>query len=347
MKKAFLLGLAALFCANIFAQEQKLFTLRLEARGDYQREYIEDESVPEAAGFKGRFLNVRADGNIGEGFSYSYRQRLNKNSDDATFFDATDWLYLTYKKNNWELSAGKQVVNIGGYEYDAAPIDLYFCSEWWQNISCYQFGVSAGYSFNDGKDKLVFQVCESPWRITTVIDDAGEAVKITQDEMYAYNLMWTSSHGCLNTIYTLNMMEYLPGHYVSYISLGNRFDMENCAVELDLMNRATSVQAFLGKNYSVIGKVEWRPTDKLKVFGKASYDVNNTGTGKDYLVADGCEITRVGAGVEYFPVEGSKDVRLHAVGSYSFGDSGSVLLDNQTFLTVGVTWKMNLLSFNK
>ena len=347
MKKAFLLGLAALFCANIFAQEQKLLTLRLEARGDYQREYIEDELVPEAAGFKGRFLNVRADGNIGEGFSYSYRQRLNKNSDDASFFDATDWLYLTYKKNNWELSAGKQVVNIGGYEYDAAPIDLYFCSEWWQHISCYQFGVSAGYSFNDGKDKLVFQVCESPWRITTVIDDDGEAVKITQDEMYAYNLMWTSSHGSLNTIYTLNMMEYLPGHYVSYISLGNRFDMENCAVELDLMNRATSGQAFLGKNYSVIGKVEWRPTDKLKVFGKASYDVNNTGTGKDYLVADGCEITRVGAGVEYFPLEGSKDVRLHAVGSYSFGDSGSVLLDKQTFLTVGVTWKMNLLSFNK
>lgn len=347
MKKAFLLCLVALFWANVFAQEQKLLSLGLEVRGDYQREYVEDELAYDATGFKGKYINLRADGSIGGGFSYSYCQSLNKTSDDATFFDATDWLYVAYKKNNWEFTAGKLVVAVGGFEYDAAPIDLFFCSEWWHNIPCYQFGVSAGYSFNDGKDKLVFQVCESPWRITTVIDDAGEAVKITQDEMYAYNLMWTSSHGSLNTIYTLNMMEYLPGHYVSYISLGNRFDMENCAVELDLMNRATSGQAFLGKNYSVIGKVEWRPTDKLKVFGKASYDVNKTGTGKDYLVADGCEITRVGAGVEYFPLEGSKDVRLHAAGSYSFGDSGTVLLDKQTYLTVGVTWKMNLLSFNK
>ncbi len=347
MKKAFLLCLVALFWANVFAQEQKLLSLGLEVRGDYQREYVEDELAYDATGFKGNYINLRADGSIGGGFSYSYCQSLNKTSDDATFFDATDWLYVAYKKNNWEFTAGKLVVAVGGFEYDAAPIDLYFCSEWWHNIPCYQFGASAGYLFNDGKDRLLLQVCESPWRVVTSVNDAGETVKITQDEMYAYNLMWTSSHGSLNTIYTLNMMEYLPGHYISYISLGNRFNMEHCAVELDLMNRATSGQAFLGKNYSVIGKVEWRPTDKLKVFGKASYDVNNTGTGKDYLVADGCEITRVGAGVEYFPLEGSKDVRLHAAGSYSFGDSGTVLLDKQTYLTVGVTWKMNLLSFNK
>lgn len=56
------------------------------------------------------------------------RHRLNKKNNDASFFDATDWLYLAYRKDNWELSAGKQVVAIGGYEYDAAPIDLYFCS---------------------------------------------------------------------------------------------------------------------------------------------------------------------------------------------------------------------------
>ena len=347
MKKAFLLCLVALFCANIFAQEQKLLTLGLEVRGDYQREYVEDELAYDATGFKGKYFNLRADGNIGEGFSYSYNQRLNMSSDDASFFDATDWLYLTYKKNNWELSAGKLVVAVGGFEYDAAPIDLFFCSEWWHNIPCYQFGASAGYSLNDGKDKLLFQVCESPWRVVTSVDDAGETVKTTQDEMYAYNFLWTGSHGNLNTIYSLNVMEYLPGHYISYISLGNRFNMEHCVVGLDFMNRATSGQAFLGKDYSLIGQVEWCPTAKLKILGKVSYDVNNTGTGKDYLVADGCEITRVGAAVEYFPLEGSKDVRLHAAGSYSFGDSGTVLLDKQTYLTVGVTWKMNLLSFKK
>lgn len=348
MKKAFLLGLAALFCANIFAQEQKLLTLRLEARGDYQREYIEEDMNAAATGFKGKFLNLRLDGSIGENFFYSYRQRLNKAHKDASFFDATDWLTLTYKKNNWELSAGKQVVAIGGYEYDLAPIDLYFCSEWWQNIPCYQFGASVGYALNDGKDKLLFQLCESPWRVVTVEDANGDKVAVTQDDMFAYNLMWTGSHGCLSTIWSLNMIEYLPGHFVNYISLGNRVDVGDVAFEFDFMNRATSGQAFFGKNYSAIGKVEWRANEKLKFFGKASYDVNDTATGKDMLVTDGCDITLVGAGVEYFPLkDGSNDIRLHAAGSYSFGDSGRVLLDSQTYLTVGVTWKMNLLSFKK
>ena len=335
MKKIFFAILALAMCMSLSAQEQKLLNLRLEARGDYQREYLEESTIDENTGFKGKFLNLRLDGNINSEFSYSYRQRLNKKNGDASFFDATDWLYLTYSKNNWQLSAGKQVVAIGGYEYDAAPIDLYACSEWWQHINCYQWGGSIAYALNEGKDKIMFQLCESPFRVA-------------KEEMYAYNLMWVGSHGCFSTLYSVNMMEYLPGKFVNYISLGNRFDVGNVSVELDLMNRAASGQAFLAKDFSVIGKVAWRPCEKLNIFGKASYDVNNTENAKDYLVVADTEIKRVTAGVEYFPLkDGKNDIRLHAVGSYTFGDdagASTVLLDKQTYITVGVTWKMDLLN---
>lgn len=336
MKKVLLFGLAALFSATIFAQGQELLNLRFEARGDYQREYVDGSAVDENCGFKGQYLNVRADGNIGGGFSYSLRHRLNKQHSDASFFDATDWLYLAYRKDNWELSAGKQVVAIGGYEYDAAPIDLYFCSEWWNNVPCYRWGGTVAYSLNEGKDKLSLQLCESPFR--------GDS----QEEMFAYNLMWVGSHGLFSTTYSVNFVEYLPGKFVNYISLGNRFSLGRFTVDLDVMNRAASGQAFIGKDFSVIGKVAWQPTNKLNVFAKASYDVNNADTGKDYLIAPDTEITRVGAGLEYFPLQDNRnDVRIHVVGSYSFGDNtnpAGVLLDKQTYLTMGITWRMNLLS---
>lgn len=347
MKKGLLLGLATLFGAMVFAQEQNLLNLKFEARGDYQREYFDGSAVDDNSGFKGQFFNVRADGDIGGGFSYSLRQRLNKKHADASFFDATDWLYLSYKTGNWDFSAGKQVVAIGGFEYDAAPIDLYFCSEWWYNIPCYRWGGTVSYTFgNDARsDKFSFQICESPFRSDIVLDD-GSTKK--QEEMFAYNFMWVSSHDWFASSYSVNFVEYLPGKFVNYISLGNKFTMGNVTVDLDLMNRAASGQAFVGKDFSVIGKVAWAPTKKLNLFAKASYDVNNTDTGKDYLVSADTEITRVGAGVEFFPLKDARnDVRIHAAGSYSFGENtnpAGVLLDNYTYLSVGITWRMNLLN---
>jgi hypothetical protein len=87
--------------------------------------------VKSNSGFRGKYLNVLLSGDIGKHWSYSYRQRLNKAHANQSFFDATDWIHLTYTLNkHWSFNAGKQVVGIGGYEYDRAPIDLYFCSEY-------------------------------------------------------------------------------------------------------------------------------------------------------------------------------------------------------------------------
>ena len=148
----------------VMAQESKVVNLQFETRMDYQREYLDGDAVKSNSGFKGKYLNVILNGTINDHWSYSYRQRLNKAHADQSFFDATDWVHLTYKANdNWSFNAGKQVVGIGGYEYDRAPIDLYFCSEYWNNIHCYQMGVSTTYNNNKGNDSFLAQICESPF----------------------------------------------------------------------------------------------------------------------------------------------------------------------------------------
>ena len=243
-----LLACALACSATAHAGDEQLpVNLSLEARGDYQREYVKDKAVKDNCGFKGQFLNLKVSGNIGEYFDYSFRQRLNNTNFNSNFFDATDWLYIDFHPlKQATLSAGKQVVAIGGYEYDRAPIDLYFNSEFWNMVPCYDWGVSASYTFNNNRDNILFQFCESPFRTF-----------YKHVDMYAYNLLWVGRHGMWSSLWSVNLMEWAQGKFINYIALGNRFDFTSkLALELDFMNRASSHQRFLCKNFSIMGELQ-------------------------------------------------------------------------------------------
>jgi hypothetical protein len=279
---------------------------------------------------------VILNGKINDHWSYSYRQRLNKAHADQSFFDATDWLHLTYKLNdNWSFNGGKQVVGIGGYEYDRAPIDLYFCSEYWNNIGCYQFGVSATYTTNNGNDSFLAQICESPFNFMN-------------DDLYAYNLMWYGSHDWYNSIWSVNAQEIASGKHIYYIALGNEFRFGNAKLQLDLMNRASDDHAFFFKDFSVMSELSYMVNENLNVFGRMSYDVNKTNSTADACVLSGTEMTRLGAGLEYYPLqEGNRNLRFHLYACHSFGKNGNpagTMQDEQTFVDMGVKFKVDILS---
>ena len=324
------------------AQDNGLVNLRIEARLDYMQEYLQGNPVNDNSGFKGRYLNIRMDGQISDHFSYSYRQRLNKPNNSITFFDATDWIHLTYTNRNWSITAGKLVVGIGGYEYDVAPIDLYIYSEYWGNIPCYRVGVSGAYTTDDEKDKFMLQFCESPFR--------GHQLNTDNRQMFAYNAVWYGSHDTFSSIWSVNMLEYLPGKFMNYIALGNRFTFGDFQLDLDIMNRAVSTRNFLGKDMSVMSKFMWTPSENLNLFLVATHDFNHADEIGDWSVLPGTEITRVGAGLEYFPIKNSKDVRLHMACSYADGVNSSpagLVLPKQTVFDAGVTWKMDMLKIKR
>jgi hypothetical protein len=339
MKKLLIFVAILLYTIPSNAQE-KILKAGLETRVDYTQEYLEGDVVGSNSGFKGRYLMFRLDGNITEGLSYSYRQRINRPSSNQSLFDSTDWLMLTYTTGHWGISAGKQIVAIGGYEYDCSPINLYFCSEYWNNIACYQLGISGSYSFAGDKDKLTLQICESPFR--------RGSFNPQNDNMLAYNLMWNGSHEWFKTIYSANMIEYAPGKFINYITLGNRFEFGDFAFELDLMKRASNADFLSMTDYSIIGQLSWRPIDQLNVFVKATYDRNKDVVG-DLCVAPGTDLYRVGGGVEYFPIKSSRSLRLHLNCCYTDGESPTttVLRPAQTIINGGVTWNVNFLNIKR
>lgn len=340
--------LAVLCCQFAFAQQNEALNwgiqrMGIEARADYQREYVSGDAIKENCGFKGQYLNFRVDGKFNEKLSYSYRQRLYKAQADETFFDATDWMYLKYHVNErLAFSAGKQVVAVGGYEYDRNPIDIYFGSEYWWGTRCYQWGIDAAYDFNGGKDILMAQVCQSPYGSPLEVD--GKCY----NDLYAFNLMWYGSHGWFNTTYSVNMVEYLPGQFINYIALGHKLNMGDFSLEFDFMNRAVRNQTFLFKDCSLIGDLTYSTSDKLNVFVKATYDVNNTDDMGDYCVLPGTEVTRVSAGIEYFLLP-DKSARVHAALCQTFCSeekAGVDFLPEQTMASVGLKWNMDLLALN-
>ena len=331
--RTILLGVMALCGSMAMAQGDAKVNLRLEARGDLQYENIEGHTIDSNTGFRGKQFNLRLNGNITEAWSYVYRQRMGKPNGDASYFDAVDHINLTYTTGAWSFTGGKQTVAVGGYEYDRAPIDFYFGSEYWYNMACYQWGVNAKYNFgNESNDALTLQVVQSSFRSVN-------------PSMLSYNLLWTGSYGWLDILHSVNMLEYLPGKFVNFIALGHQFNMGDFKLQLDWMNRA-DVEHFGFDDFSLMADLSWGASEKLNVFAKATYDVNKDNVA-DLCVLPGTEVTRVGAGVEYFPIKDSQDVRFHAGYCYSWGTNTNLtegtLWDNHSFVSVGVTWKMSVL----
>lgn len=346
-----LLCVALLSVSFANAQEQDLekdeiIKLGVEARFDYLNQQLAGKQLNDGTGLAVRYINLRLDGTIGKKFSYSWRQRLNKMYSAQSFVDNMDWLHLTYKPtDNWAISAGKQVVLIGGWEYDRAPIDLYFCSEFWNNVACYQYGASIGFTTNKGDDTITAQVCQSPYN-TAVLNLNDEGSKL--GDLFAYNLYWSGTHGCFSALYSLNFMEYQRGKFDIYLALGNQFKFGDAKLQIDFMTRGPKVKNLLGDNFSIMSEFSYMIAQRVNVFAKATYDKIGNSSIISSGLYPGTELIRVGGGVEYYPLggRGNRDIRLHVAYGHTLGvntNPDGTAVKNLGYLTAGLTWKIDVI----
>lgn len=332
-----LIGLLLVAAAGASAQQFKVTNLEVQARGDYQREYVGGETDRDASGFKGKYFNVFFTADLPFNLSFAVRHRLNKTTFDSNFFDATDFLNLSYRPlPQLSVSAGKLVHMVGGFEYDRAPISLYYCSDYWNHTQPYVWGVSATFSPNEGRDELSFQFAQSPF------------YHLAHDT-YSYNLYWRGQHGVWSTIWSINAVECGQGKFVGYLALGNRFDFGKVRLDFDFMNRSAKGGAFLFGNYTVVGEIAYEPVERLWLTAKTSYDVNHTHGNADQTVWAGTELWRHSASIEYYPLR-DKSLRLHAAYAYGHGTSTHPtpdLQDRQHCMDIGATYVLDITRFFK
>ena len=335
-------------------------TLRLEARADF--DYLATRSsAPDTSmnhyGFNGRYFNLLIGGNLGSKFSYFFRQRIVATSGTARLFDNTDFLYLNFNPNEqWTIRLGKDAIAVGGFEYDAPPIDVLFSTTYWDNFYCFQLGASGVYKTKDGRNMIVAQVANSPY----VYYGSGVGTGLGKEwksGLMSYNILWSGTFGHFKTLYSVNMFERRKGSFMGYIALGHKLTYDRWDIYLDLLHHSVALDDW-GRNFGVVSCVNFLVTKDVNLFAKAAYEQNRSeadilsyqtsGNSLDCLVAAGHSYLLYGLGFEWRP-SFYKDVRLHGfvacrhdneiARTSATGQAESTRILNAN---IGITWNMNI-----
>ena len=325
--------------------EEWVPSISLESRFGYNNTIGGD-----AAGIGGDGLYLNIDGKISKHFSYSLCQKFfSAIGEDQSVFDNTDWMTLSYNVGGFTLSAGKDVLMLGSFEYDAYDIDSYFDmnSMFYNSFSSYQWGAKAMWTNKSESSSFAFQVTTSPFSYAP-----------REENLYSYNLGWYGAWDWYESIWSVNFMEYAPGEFTKVVALGNMFYVGDLSLGLDCIVRGAKFSS-LGKDEVTLSFMpSYELGGKVRIFGKAGWERSSADLPYDfwgeYLSADDmtaanneCMSTLpaflpanqsywfYGAGVEYFPIKDSRDVRLHAIWA-------SNCYTARHTINVGVTWKFDV-----
>lgn len=113
--------------------------------------YLTEGKLDEAA-FKLNRVRLEILGTFSDRFSYHFRQSFNKYSNPYSLDNLSSSVEYAFVK--WDISklfsltAGKQVVDLGGYEYYVNAIKVREFSDFNNNINCYQAGVTGTLNFS-------------------------------------------------------------------------------------------------------------------------------------------------------------------------------------------------------
>ena len=157
-RKVFAMAVVMLSCASIQAQEQVerdsggfSADLTVIPRLEGIQSFPLGSDASKDISWGNSSLYTLFEGNLNEHFSYSVCNHwlgddpewLYKNTLHSDNTNWVDWVNLTYAIGNFSITAGKDMVTMGGIEYDDYDFDVYtdLCSGLWQNYSCYQWGL--------------------------------------------------------------------------------------------------------------------------------------------------------------------------------------------------------------
>lgn len=337
------------------AELEYLGTYQWENTNDAFRYHSDTTGWNSNYGFHGQYFNFLIGGDIGKHVSYFFRQRIIPKAGSVSFFDNTDFLYIQYRFNDqWAVRMGKEALYVGGFEYDAAPIDVYYYTHFWGTIHCFQLGISASYTDKKKKNKIVFQFANSPY---IYYEGNGDEWK---KGLFSYNLYWNGNYGPFTALYSINLMEYERGSFVNYIALGNKLSFDKWSIYLDYQNRTADIHKIF-RDFTVVGRLDWHVSPSVNLFVKGGYDQNfaedfYTEKPMDVMIPAGHNYHFYGLGIEFRPAT-YRDLRIHAfvansvlyrpeilpnkTVSYRIPNEGHGTLQ----VNVGATWKVNFLKY--
>ena len=270
MKRFFVATLLLITTLPAFSQVKQLYG---ETRLGYEAAINGGQY---AGNVRADYLNLILEGNIGPNISFFWRQRFTKpiyNPDIP--LNATDHLWLRWDINDhWAIQGGKVPIMVGSFEFDAAPINLYYWGMFADRMpDVYAIGGNV--------------ICKIAPEQTLFLQFTQSPLGFGYNDLFHAGLIW---YGRIapwwNTIWSVNFVEDEFHRTINYLA-----------------------KDYLSADYSAILKLEYK-FPVVTLFTKGSFDYNKD-FAEDFVPVRSRFLT-VGGGIEVFPLK-NDDIRLHAV----------------------------------
>ena len=218
-----------------------------------------------------------------------------------------DWAYMTYTAGSFAFTLGKDMITTGGLEFDDYDFEVHpaLVSSFWQNFSCYQWGAKVAWTAPSESDTFSIQMTTSPY---------GE--RPFASKLFNYSLQWRGEHGPLETIWSATAVGSAPGEFQPVFALGQRLNLDKWTIGLDAFSVIGDADdednLVLHKGLTLMPSVTFSPCEKFDILAKAGYENYALETVEDETFKRWWG----GLACHWYPLEGSRDLRVHAVAAY-------------------------------
>lgn len=357
--------------ATKIPRRNNVFNLNLEMHATFNT-LFSGNKLDEAA-FRFNHIKLEATGEVTDRLFYWYRQNLNQGNSGMELEnlpESIEYALIGYRlTDKLTITAGKQDVAWGGFEYDLNPVEIYEYSDMNDYLNCYFTGVMLGYQFTPAQE-LRFQVTDN--RLGSMEEAYGtlpDGIEKPKAPLF-YTLNWNSSYfdEVLNLRYSATAGEQAKGKW-SYMAWAGHnitagpfdayFDVMYTRSALDPLGIITELNvptdpeeiSLCAQNteyLSFVAHLNYRFHPKWNVFAKGMYETASIYEETEYWKA-GQYRTAWGyqGGIEYYPM-GGDNLHLFFTGTgraYSLTEkakASGASIENTGRLSVGFVYSLPL-----
>ena len=199
------------------------------------------ENELDEVAFKLNRFKLEIIGNINRKFSYHFRQSFNKYSNPFALDNlssSVEYAYLTYHlSDRFSITAGKQFLMLGGYEYYVNPIKVREFSEFNNYVNCFLAGVSATWNVTPTQE-LNFQIVNNRngGDADTYLHGLPTDVEATKVPLIS-TINWNSYYldKAIQLRYAASWGQQAKGRNIMYLTAGNVYEKGPWIVYMDFM----------------------------------------------------------------------------------------------------------------
>lgn len=205
--------------------DEKLSVL-VDTRFDYQANWHGSEL--DQSSLKTNCLKLWLVGDITPKIHFRVRQNLNKTGDVLRdgFSSATDQAWVAFDiDDQWTITAGKQSVQYGTFEYDYSGADIYLPTMIYGDIEDFKAGVNISYLIE--KQTLNLQIVNS--------DATQYASDKEKKKAMGANLLWVGNlmDGKIRTRWGYGAFQHDDKKFYNWVTIGTQVNINKFIAELD------------------------------------------------------------------------------------------------------------------